>query len=220
MPGFPYLGGLSPRIAAPRLQTPRQVVASGTVGIAGCQTGVYPLESPVGWRIIGRTPAQLFDPGRAEPFLISAGDRVRSGFRAFGLSPGGVMDNLASGTANLLVGNGPDAAVLEMTLLGGSFRFATGAYVAVCGADMGCWLNGAPVRAWSAFSVPPGGELTFGHALTGCRSYLAVRGGITVPVCMGSRSTSLREGLFEGIRSALADGMPQCPLNPIQSGTT
>jgi inhibitor of KinA len=77
LPGFPYLGGLPMRIAAPRLETPRQKVASGSVGIAGSQTGVYPLESPGGWRIIGRTPLRLFDPARSEPFLVSAGDRVR-----------------------------------------------------------------------------------------------------------------------------------------------
>ena len=76
-PGFPYLGGLSPRIAAPRLDQPRAKVAAGSVGIAGPQTGIYPVESPGGWRIIGRTPLRLFDPGAAEPFLLRAGDRLR-----------------------------------------------------------------------------------------------------------------------------------------------
>lgn len=61
-PGFPYLGGLDPRLHTPRLDTPRQQVPSGSVGIAGSQTGIYPLASPGGWRIIGRTPLRLFAP--------------------------------------------------------------------------------------------------------------------------------------------------------------
>ncbi len=79
-PGFPYLGGLSPRLATPRLDQPRARVAAGSVGIAGPQTGIYPVESPGGWRIIGRTPLRLFDPAAREPFLLRAGDRLR--FRA------------------------------------------------------------------------------------------------------------------------------------------
>jgi inhibitor of KinA len=77
MPGFPYLGGLSPRIAAPRLATPRTVVPAGSVGIAGEQTGIYPTESPGGWRIIGRTPVRLFDASASPPALFAAGDLVR-----------------------------------------------------------------------------------------------------------------------------------------------
>ncbi len=76
-PGFPYLGGMSPRIGAPRLEVPRPKVAAGSVGIAGGQTGVYPLDTPGGWRIIGWTPWKLFDPFREEPALFKAGDRVR-----------------------------------------------------------------------------------------------------------------------------------------------
>jgi inhibitor of KinA len=79
-PGFPFLGGLDPVLAAPRLPTPRMAVPAGSVGIGGRQTGIYPNTSPGGWRIIGRTSLQLFDPTRAEPFLIRPGDRVR--FRA------------------------------------------------------------------------------------------------------------------------------------------
>lgn len=76
-PGFPYLGGLSPRLATPRLDQPRARVAAGSVGIAGPQTGIYPIESPGGWRVIGRTPLRLFDPAAPEPFLLRAGDRLR-----------------------------------------------------------------------------------------------------------------------------------------------
>jgi inhibitor of KinA len=76
-PGFPYLGGLSERLATPRLETPRVSVPAGSVGIGGSQTGVYPLETPGGWRIIGRTPERLFDLARPRPNLLSPGDRVR-----------------------------------------------------------------------------------------------------------------------------------------------
>ncbi len=76
-PGFPYLGGLSDRLATPRLATPRVETPSGSVGIAGSQTGVYPAASPGGWRLIGRTPLMLFDPKREPPSMLSAGDFVR-----------------------------------------------------------------------------------------------------------------------------------------------
>jgi inhibitor of KinA len=76
-PGFPYLGGMDARIAAPRLDAPRTSVAAGSVGIAGAQTGVYPVASPGGWRIIGRTPVKLYDPAREEPFLLAAGRKLR-----------------------------------------------------------------------------------------------------------------------------------------------
>jgi KipI family sensor histidine kinase inhibitor len=76
-PGFPYLGELSERIATPRIATPRQRVPVGSVGIAARQTGIYPIESPGGWRIIGRTSLTLFDPKREPPFLIDVGDVVK-----------------------------------------------------------------------------------------------------------------------------------------------
>lgn len=76
-PGFPFLGGLSERIATPRRATPRMVIPAGSVGIAGRQTGVYPLETPGGWQLIGRTPIALFRPERTPPSLLKAGDTVR-----------------------------------------------------------------------------------------------------------------------------------------------
>lgn len=76
-PGFPYLGGMPQRIAAPRRMTPRTVIPAGSVGIAGGQTGVYPLATPGGWQLIGRTPAKLFRPEADIPSLLQAGDRVR-----------------------------------------------------------------------------------------------------------------------------------------------
>ena len=82
-PGFPYLGGLDPRLDTPRLSVPRTLIPPGAVGIAETQTGVYPVASPGGWRLIGRTPLKLFDPvaGTARdaesPTLIDAGDNIR-----------------------------------------------------------------------------------------------------------------------------------------------
>ncbi|WP_181909547.1 5-oxoprolinase subunit PxpB [Paenibacillus taihuensis] len=77
MPGFPYLTGLPPELSQPRRSSPRSIVPAGAVGIAGGQTGVYPLATPGGWQLIGRTPLALFDPKRAEPILLRAGDHVR-----------------------------------------------------------------------------------------------------------------------------------------------
>lgn len=72
-PGFPYLGGMSERIATPRLEKPRTKILAGSVGIAGSQTGFYPIDSPGGWRLIGRTPVKAFQPEAASPFLFDAG---------------------------------------------------------------------------------------------------------------------------------------------------
>jgi len=77
LPGFAYLGGMDERIAAPRLERPRLKVPSGSVGIAGKQTGIYPIESPGGWRLIGRTPLRLFNPEKEPPTLLQPGDRVK-----------------------------------------------------------------------------------------------------------------------------------------------
>ena len=77
VPGFAYLGGLDARLATPRRDTPRPRVPAGSVAIAGEQTAVYPLDTPGGWQIIGRTPLQLFTPEATPPSLLNAGDSVR-----------------------------------------------------------------------------------------------------------------------------------------------
>jgi inhibitor of KinA len=79
-PGFAYLGGLSEMIATPRRPEPRTAVPSGSVGIGGSQTGIYPMVLPGGWQLIGRTPLVLFDATRSSPTLLSVGDTVT--FRA------------------------------------------------------------------------------------------------------------------------------------------
>ncbi|MGE6632053.1 5-oxoprolinase subunit PxpB [Bacillus sp. NPDC077027] len=76
-PGFPFLGGLSKEIAAPRRQSPRMSIPKGSVGIAGKQTGVYPISTPGGWQLIGQTPLALFRPDENIPSLLAAGDQVK-----------------------------------------------------------------------------------------------------------------------------------------------
>ena len=76
LPGFAYLGGLDPRLHTPRLDSPRTCIPAGSVGIGGAQTGVYPLASPGGWQLLGRTPVSVFDRQRQEPILYRAGDLV------------------------------------------------------------------------------------------------------------------------------------------------
>jgi inhibitor of KinA len=80
VPGFPFLTGLPKELATPRRDVPRNEIPPGSVGIGGAQTGIYPLRSPGGWNLIGRTPLRLFDPEKNPPALLHAGDRVR--FRA------------------------------------------------------------------------------------------------------------------------------------------
>ncbi len=76
-PGFPFLGGLPEELHTPRMETPRTLVPAGSVGIANNQTGMYPIDSPGGWRLIGRTPLKLFDPSKEDPFLYGAGDMLK-----------------------------------------------------------------------------------------------------------------------------------------------
>jgi inhibitor of KinA len=77
VPGFPFLAGLPNELATPRRDVPRKQIPPGSVGIGGAQTGIYPLCSPGGWNLIGRTPLRLFDPQKNPPTLLRAGDRVR-----------------------------------------------------------------------------------------------------------------------------------------------
>lgn len=242
-PGFPYLSGLDPRLATPRLDSPRARIPAGSVAIGGEQTGVYPVESPGGWRLIGRTALRLFDPDREDPFLLAAGDEVlflpveeagpagaepaapgprpgerggeeasapaalavlrpgllttvqdlgRPGHRASGMPAAGAMDRLALAAANLLAGNEPGAAALELTLVGGAYRFERETLAALAGADLQARLDGRPVAPGTAFRARPGAELVLGAAARGVRAYLALHGGVDVPLRLGSRSTYAR----------------------------
>jgi len=77
VPGFPFLAGLPKKLATPRREVPRKEIPAGSVGIGGAQTGIYPLRSPGGWNLIGRTPLRLFDSKKNPPALLRAGERVR-----------------------------------------------------------------------------------------------------------------------------------------------
>jgi KipI family sensor histidine kinase inhibitor len=77
LPGFTYLGGLDERIHTPRLANPRIRIPAGSVGIGGSQTGIYPMDSPGGWQLMGMTPVKTYDPNREVPILVEAGDYIR-----------------------------------------------------------------------------------------------------------------------------------------------
>jgi KipI family sensor histidine kinase inhibitor len=77
LPGFCYLGGLDERIHTPRLSSPRLRIPAGSVGIGGSQTGIYPMDSPGGWQLMGMTPVKTYDPARETPILVEAGDYIR-----------------------------------------------------------------------------------------------------------------------------------------------
>ncbi len=241
-PGFPYLIGLDPALALPRLPTPRTRVPAGSVAIGGAQTGLYPRESPGGWRLIGRTPLRVFDPQREPPALFAPGDRVRfrpvpadalawpadpgpapfasdeddalhvlapgalttvqdlgrRGWRHLGVGRAGALDPDAAQLANRLVGNPPDAAVLELTLRGPTLAFARPLRIALCGAQVDARFEDAAGRStWLPGHRPvelPPGTLHLGPVRDGARAWLAIAGGIDVPPVLGSRSTDLRGG--------------------------
>lgn len=132
--------------------------------------------------------------------LTTVQDLGREGFGPAGVSPSGAADPLALRLGNFLVGNVENAAALEMTLLGGEFLFPQGAALALTGSDFGATLDHAPVQPGAFFEAQPGQTLRLGPTKSGARCYLCVRGGIDVPLFLGSASTHLlsRLGGFEG----------------------
>ena len=142
--------------------------------------------------------------------LATVQDAGRPGLRAFGMPVAGAIDRWALAAANLLAGNGPGAAAVELTLLGGSFRFERAALAALAGADMQARLDGEPVAPWSSFRARAGSTLVLGPAAAGVRCYLAVRGGVDVPPVLGSRSTYVRArvGGLGGRALAAGDLLP------------
>lgn len=133
-------------------------------------------------------------------------DEGRWGYQAYGMPVAGAMDRYAFRLANLLAGNKANAAVLEMTGVGAVLKFDEAQLVAVCGADMQGRLNNIPLANWSSFVVPKRGQLKFSAATSGCRTYLAVRGGFEVPVILGSRSTYTRANIGGHEGRALRQG--------------
>ena len=122
-------------------------------------------------------------------------DLGREGFGPMGVSPSGAADAMSLRVGNLLVGNVPSAAGLEMTLLGGTFLFPEGATVSLAGSDFGATLDGAAVGMWTPLELRPGQTLQVGATRGGARCYLCVRGGISVEPFLGSASTHVLSGL-------------------------
>lgn len=125
-------------------------------------------------------------------------DRGRFGYAHLGISPCGAADVISLRIANMLVGNDEYTPALEMTLLGATLEFEQGAIVALSGASCDCKVGQYRIAQNSAVSVPPGGVLQCGSMTSGVRTYLAIRGGLDVPMVMGSASTD-RRGAFGGV---------------------
>ena len=142
--------------------------------------------------------------------LTTVQDAGRFGHRASGMPVAGAMDRLALAIANRLAGNDPGAAALELTLVGGTFRFEWEVIAALAGAELPASLDGQPIPTGTPFHAPAGATLTLGVASRGVRAYLAVQGGIGVPRLLGSRSTYARAGFggFEGRALRAGDRLP------------
>ncbi len=142
--------------------------------------------------------------------LTTVQDEGRFFYQSSGIRPSGVMDAAAYEAANALVGNAKGEAVLEMTFLGAALEFQSAAWFALTGADMQAKLDGVPVERYRAVRAEAGQTLAVGMAATGCRGYLAVRGGFDVPLVMSSRSTdvSAKLGGFGGRALKAGDVLP------------
>jgi biotin-dependent carboxylase-like uncharacterized protein len=138
-------------------------------------------------------------------------DGGRYGYQQFGIPPTGALDQFAYRVANILVGNPEGAAVLESTVVGPRLEIVTEADIAVTGAEMPVTVNDQPMATWRAIRVRPGDVVRVGQVKSGCRSYLAVTGGIDVPVVMGSRSTYVgaKVGGHQGRLLAPGDCLPR-----------
>ncbi|MED1724395.1 biotin-dependent carboxyltransferase family protein [Brevibacillus parabrevis] len=144
---------------------------------------------------------EVISPG----LFTTVQDLGRYGYQRHGVHVSGAMDALALRVANLLVGNEPDAAVLELTMKGPALRFHQDVLVAVCGADMQPVLDERRLRRNRPVLVQSGSVLCFGHAREGCRAYLAIAGGFDVPLVMNSRSTNVRAKFGGAWGRALAE---------------
>jgi antagonist of KipI len=133
-------------------------------------------------------------------------DLGREGHQRDGIPVSGAMDRWALRVANLLVGNDEGAAALEITLVGPSLTFDAPALIALTGADLGAVVGDVPVSLWHPLWVPAGASLGFRGGAPGCRTYLAVAGGIDVPSVLGSRSTYVRAGIGGHMGRALRRG--------------
>ncbi len=134
---------------------------------------------------------RVLSPG----MMTTIQDLGRFGYQHLGISPAGAMDGYSLRLANLLVGNAPGEACLEITLLGPRLEFTSSTVIALTGADLGAELNAMPIEMWATVPVQNGDILNFRGARTGCRAYLACLGGLEVPMVLGSKSTLTRAAL-------------------------
>lgn len=160
-------------------------------------------------------PLTILSPGP----LTTVQDEGRFGHLHAGIGRSGAMDARAYRAANALVGNARGEAVLEATLMGPTIRFEQACSIALTGADMSARLDGQPIPRYACVPVRAGQVLEMGFAAAGVRGYLAVRGGIDVPLALGSRSTNLKcqLGGWQGRRLAAGDVLPigaQTPCQP------
>jgi biotin-dependent carboxylase-like uncharacterized protein len=155
----------------------------------------------------------VVEPG----LLTTVQDRGRFGLQRVGVPPSGPLDRAAFVVANRLVGNPDGAAALECTIKGPQLEVRHDAVVAVAGAPMGLTINGQDAPSWTAVRVRPGDVLAFQMAQAGCRAYLAVAGGIDVPLALGSRATYLRGRLGGQGGRALQKG-DALPVGPPPAG--
>lgn len=149
---------------------------------------------------------EVIDPG----ILTTVQDQGRYGYQASGFSVSGCMDTKALHEANILVNNPVDEGVLEMLYVGGTFRFTCSTYIALTGADMQPILNGLPIDSYKAIKVNVGDVLQCQIAKQGRYGYLAIAGGIQIPLVLGSKSTNLKCGIggVEGRKLVVGDLIP------------
>ena len=220
--GFPYLGGLNPALATPRLASPRLSVPVGSVGIPDKQTGIYPVESPGGWQIIGRTDAKLYDPYSDKPFLVSAGDVIKfvpvDKLNINGDDNSNSENKSECEPALRILSSGPLTTIQD---LGRNGYMDKG--ISVCGAmdanalaELNLMLgNSASAAGLEATFITPrieflrdtifavsgiphpikakAGEIFESFTMQkGIRTYFAFAGGIDVPPVLGSRSTDIK----------------------------
>lgn len=161
---------------------------------------------------------EILDPG----LLTTVQDAGRKGWARYGVPPSGPLDEVAFTAANVLVGNLPDAAALESTFTGPTLRVMRECLIAVCGATFDLWVGTLPVPMWHAVYVRAGRLITFGARRSGARAYLAVSGGIALPLFLGSQATYLPGG-FGGLDGRALRAGDRLPLgaanlhNPAQS---
>ncbi len=255
-PGFPFMGVVDPVLQKPRLPVPRPEVPPHAVGIAGPQTGIYPLKSPGGWNLIGRARVRVYDPARAEPFLLAPGDEVRfipdagavpdepevlellpeaprypflvlekpglldlvldrGRFLAgrFGLARSGPLDPYSAALANRLLGNPPEAAVVEVNLKGPELVALKAGVVGFAGYGFLLFVNGEAVSPGRAVRLSAGDRLVFRPHGRGARAYLALPGGVEHGAFLGSRSVDLRGRIGRPLRPGDVLGSLRPPAN-------